>query len=376
MQEKKERNLFHIWLVMSCILIVIGIIFIYSSSSILASEHYQDPFYFVKKQLVGLVIGMVALIAAASIPTHYLERYAFLIFLASLTLVIFTLIPTFSLHLNGSSRWLKIAKFSFQPSELLKIGLVLYLAATLKKKQYRKDFLSHCYLPLLFIIGVVSIILLKQPDFGLTVTLGCTALILFFLSHVPARYLLVTIGSTLPIFATLIIFKPYRFKRILTFLNPWEDPQGSGFQIIQSLIAIGSGGVTGVGIGQSKQKLFYLPMQHTDFIFSIIAEETGLLGTSLLIALCIIWTYAGFSITHSMRNYFSYLAAAGFISLISLQIIINIAVATGSAPTKGIGFPFVSYGNSSLVATMMIVGIIIGMYRNNKSEHHASQFGQ
>jgi cell division protein FtsW len=189
---------------------------------------------------------------------------------------------------------------------------------------------------------------------------------MFFITQQSLKYILITLTALIPAALALVVFKPYRLKRILTFLDPWSDPQGAGFQIIQSLIAIGSGGFWGLGISQSKQKFFYLPMQHTDFIFAIIAEETGLFGSSILLILYILFLYFGIRIFRQLTDNFSALATFGFIILITLQTVINLAVATGLAPTKGIGMPFVSYGNTALICNMAMLGLILNMIHSQK----------
>ncbi len=364
--NKKISSDLRIFLIITTMLIVIGLLFIYSASSMLALEKHSSAFYFLKKQLIGLGLGIAALIVARLFPLRLVKKLTPLAFIGSLLLTALTLVPGLSHHIHGSSRWLGIAGFSFQPSELLKIGLILYLASFLTKKEFKKKSFTHCYLPFLMIMGIVSLILLKQPDFGLTVTLLVTAGIMLFIAHIPLTYLAGTIAASLPALIILVIMRPYRLNRILSFLNPWNDPQGSGFQIIQSLIAIGSGGFWGVGVGQSKQKFFYLPMQHTDFIFSIIAEETGFVGSCTIIILFILLLYFGLRIAAHLNDQFSFFATTGFITLIGLETGINIAVATGLAPTKGIGLPFISYGNSALMCNLIIIGLIMNMVRNDK----------
>jgi cell division protein FtsW len=210
-------------------------------------------------------------------------------------------------------------------------------------------------------LAFMCTLLLKQPDFGATVTLMLTTLTLFFITHHNIKQILLTFCCFFVGALALIVFRPYRLQRIIIFLDPWQDPKGAGFQIIQSLVAIGSGKWFGLGVGHSRQKFFYLPMQHTDFIFSIIAEETGFFGVIFLISLFFLLLYFGIKIAHQCNNYFSSLVIIAFATLISLQTIINMAVVTGLAPTKGIGLPFVSYGNTSLVCYLFMVGIIINI---------------
>ena len=248
------------------------------------------------------------------------------------------------------------------------MAFITYLGYLLAKKQYRITSLAQGYLPLLGVLGMTALLLLKQPDFGQAVTLSATSFMLFYVAQCKGKHLLLTFSSILPVIGFLIYSKPYRVARVLSFLNPWNDPQGAGFQIIQSLIAIGSGNVTGVGIAQSKQKFFYLPMQHTDFIFSIIAEETGFVGGCILIALFLLFLYTGLRIASTLRDPFSYFTTIGFVLLTSLQALINLFVATGLMPTKGLGLPFISYGNSALLCNLVMLGLIINFVYNNDEE--------
>lgn len=347
-------------------LIIIGLLFIYSSSSVFALAHCGSSHYFVKKQLLGLLLGLVGLFVASKVPLDLIRSLSPLLFLGSLLLTGLTLIPFLSDRIHGSSRWLSLGGFNFQPSELLKITLLLYLAHFFSKKESRLNSLWHGYVPFLCIIGITSVLLLKQPDFGMTVTLAATAFTLFFIVNFRLKHILITLAAIIPTIIILIIAKPYRLKRIMTFLDPWSDPQGAGFQIIQSLIAIGSGKWLGIGISHSKQKFFYLPMQHTDFIFSIIAEETGFIGSSFLIFLYVLFMYLGMRIAWGMRNTFCTFFTIGFIILTTLQTIINLCVTTGLLPTKGIGLPFVSYGLSSLTCSLIMIGLIINCVRESR----------
>lgn len=355
----KNTKALTIFLSTISILIIIGLVFIYSSSSVYALEKFDTAHYYVKKQLIGLVFGIIALITALLTPLNLIKKYAPLFFLGALGLTLLTVIPGIGTMTNGSTRWLTLFGFTFQPSELLKVTCLIYLASFLEKKEYRMHSFTHGYLPFLCIIGISALVLLKQPDFGQAVTLTATGLTLFFIANGNLRHLLFTLLPAIFAATLLIYFKPYRMKRILIFLNPWKDPQGDGFQIIQSLIAIGSGKFWGVGLTQSKQKFFYLPMQHTDFIFSIIAEETGFFGASILVVLYIVFLFSGISLAWNHRSMFAQLTTLGFVILTSLQALINIYVATGLAPTKGIGLPFVSFGSSALLCNLLMLGIVI-----------------
>ena len=358
-EQKKLLHNLHLWLTIIAALIVIGILFIYSSSSVFALEMYGSSGYFVKRHLWGLGIGVIGLFIFRSISLHIIQIISPYFFFSTLLLSALTLTSRFGVHIHGSSRWLRLGSITFQPSELLKIAFVIYIAYFLDKKEGQFSSFSKSYLPFLCIISITCLVLLQQPDFGMSVTLATTAFMLYFIMHSTSKHLMITALALIPITIGLIITKPYRVKRILTFLNPWEDPRGAGFQIIQSLIALGSGSWFGTGISHSKQKFFYLPMQHTDFIFSIIAEETGFVGSTLLITLYMLFLYFGIRIAWYTKDTFHMLITLGFVLLTTLQAFINIAVATGLAPTKGIGLPFISYGNSSLIATLCMVGLII-----------------
>lgn len=339
-------------------LVIIGLLFVYSSSSVYAAHQTGSAHYFLQKQLIGVLLGLFAFFIARKLSLEFMYTLTPLFFFGSWFLTCLTLIPHITHHIHGSSRWLAWGGFSFQPSELLKIAFIMYLARFLAKRENKPFTLRSAYLPFLIMTGMTGGILLCQPDFGLTITLVTTAGFLLFIAGFPLLHLSLAGGALLPFLGLLIYTQPYRVKRILTFLDPWKDPQGSGFQIIQSLIAVGSGSWWGSGISHSKQKFFYLPMQHTDFIFSIIAEETGFIGSSIILLLYALFTYFGMKIAWQLKNSFAILTTLGFVLLTSLQALTNIFVVIGLLPTKGIGLPFISYGNSSLVCFLGMIGII------------------
>lgn len=340
------------------ILLIMGIICVYSASSVLAMTHYGYAHYFVKKQCIGLILGILLALGIQKVPIKTVKAAAPYLFWGSLLLTAATLLPSISYLIHGSRRWLAIGGFSFQPSELLKVTLPLYIAAFLEKAYANNTRRTTAYIVLGTVVSATSFVLLLQPDFGLTVTLLATTLALLFIAQFNLRHITYLLGGLGILSVLLIAMRPYRIRRLLTFLNPWSDPRGAGFQIIQSLIAIGSGHWTGMGIGHSKQKFFYLPMQHTDFIFAIIAEEIGFIGCIFLLGIYCVFLYAGLRLATLMPTFFAQLTIAGYTTVIGLQTIINLAVATGLAPTKGMGLPFISYGNSALIASCMMIGII------------------
>jgi len=364
-----QRNItkdLHMFLITIIILLTVGGLFTYSASSVYALEKFGYSHYFVKKQLIGLCIGIFGLVIARITPLSLIKKLSPFMFFGATGLTALTLLSQLGQRIHGSHRWLSLAGFTFQPSELLKITLLMYLAYFLERKSSQSNSFMHRYVPLLIILGVPSIILLLQPDFGMTVTIVTTSIILLFVAQFNIRHLLISLACLIPAGIGLILMRPYRLQRVLTFLNPWQDPKGSGFQVIQSLIAIGSGGLWGMGIGNSKQKFFYLPMQHTDFIFSIIAEETGFIGSLCIVTLYALFMYFGIRVACQLKSPFAILTTLGFVILVNLQAVINIAVATGLAPTKGLGLPFVSYGNSALICNLLMVGLIMNMVHESK----------
>jgi cell division protein FtsW len=340
-------------------LLIVGIIFIYSASSFFSIEKYGTAFYYVKRQLIGLSLGIGAYFFARMIPLNFLSKTSLISLFVSLFFTALPMLNFVGKKMHGSHRWIRVLGFTFQPSECLKVAMVIYIASFLARKKNDLHSLKKSYLPVLTILAIVGIILLKQPDFGCAVTISATTLCMLFLANINLKYLGYTIFASLPGMLSLAYLQPYRWRRIITYLDPWKDPQGSGFQIIQSLIAVGSGGWWGVGIAQSQQKFFYLPMQHTDFIFSIIAEEIGWIGSLFIIALFIIFTFFSFKISWNLENIFAIYLVQGIAILISIQTIINLFVSTGLAPTKGIGLPFISYGNTALVCNIFMTGLIM-----------------
>ncbi len=353
-------------LVIVGLLVVLGLIFIYSASSAYALEKFGSSSYFLKKQIIYLFIGITSFFIFATVPTSFWKKYAPLFFLFALLLTSLTLLPKTGFRIHGSTRWLNVFGFSFQPSEFLKLFLFMYIGFFLEKKQKHITSFWNSYFPFLIILGLTFIVLLKQPDFGSVVTIFSTAFVLLFVAEFNFAHLFVTLLCAFPLMVALIYSKMYRLNRILIFLNPWSDPQGRGFQIIQSLIAIGSGSLWGLGISNSKQKFFYLPMQHTDFIFSIIAEETGFIGSCFVILLYCLFCYFGLKIALQFETPFAFFTTLGFVILISLQACINLMVVAGLIPTKGLGLPFVSYGGTALIMMLCMIGLIVNFSRKQR----------
>ncbi|MCX5922962.1 MAG: putative lipid II flippase FtsW [Candidatus Dependentiae bacterium] len=363
--EQRLKYDLTMFLAISLTFVMLGVIFVYSSSSFFALETLNQPLYFVKKQMFGIFVGILAFCFARMISLQFLKSISFFALLGATIATALPLLKALSHKMNGSHRWLNIHGFIFQPSELLKVALVIYLASLLSRRKIMDHNTFKTAAPLSIILGIVGLILLKQPDFGCLATLFATTLIMLFIANLPLRYFIGTIALAAPAAFFMIYLQPYRWQRILTYLDPWQDPQGSGFQIIQSLIAIGSGGLCGTGIAQSQQKFFYLPMQHTDFIFAIMAEEIGFIGSLFFIILCMAFVWFGFRISWNLKDSFAAYLVQGVTAIISLQFIINLFVSTGLAPTKGIGLPFISYGNTALVCNLFMIGLVANATQDN-----------
>jgi cell division protein FtsW len=359
MVRKTRINL----LTVSIVLVCVGIIMIYSSSSIYAWERYGDSFYFLKRHLIFLIVGVFFTFLAMIIDYRKLRKHARLMFWVAFVLLVLVLIPGLGREISGARRWFRFKFISFQPSEFANLALIIYIADFICRKGEQIKTLFKGFIPPVSALGAIALLILLQPDLGTTIALGSVVLIMLYIAGVRPRYILSLILCSLPMIYILVFSVPYRKARILAFLNPWLDPKGSGFQIIQSQIAIGSGGLFGVGLGHSQQKLFYLPAAHTDFIFSIIGEELGLLGTLGVILLFIIFIRQGLKIIKNAQDKFGYFLAQGLVLMISLKAIVNIGVSCGVFPTKGLPLPFISYGGSSLIFDMVSLGILINIAR-------------
>jgi len=348
------------------ILICVGVVMIYSASSIYAWEKYQDGFFFLKRHLSFLVIGLVLTLFIMSIDYRKLRRFSKPLLIIAFLLLVLVLIPGVGREVSGARRWFRFKFLSFQPSEFANMAVIIYIADFISRKGNNIKTLVRGFLPPIFILGASVLLILLQPDLGTAIALVVVVFSMLFIAGARLSYLGSLILAGLPVLYFLIFSVPYRRMRIMAFLNPWLDPKGSGFQIIQSQVALGSGGIFGVGLGQSRQKLFYLPAAHTDFIFSIIGEELGLIGTIGIIILFMIFIHQGFKILKNSADKFGYFLGLGLILIISFKAIVNIGVSCGVLPTKGLPLPFISYGGSSFVFDMVSVGILLNIARTGE----------
>jgi len=343
------------------LLVVLGITMIYSSSGVLAREKFHDSTFFLKKELIALLIGSVGLVIAKTLPIRFLQRLAYPALGCALILLVLVLLPGWGTKAGGATRWFRVGGFAFQPSEFAKLAIVLFLAYVLSKKQEKIRIFLVGFVPPMVLSGLVIGLILAGGDLGNAVVLGMTVFFLMFVGGARGSYLLTELLLAFPALYYLVFAVPYRKKRILAFLNPWDFERGAGFQIIQSYLAFHVGGFLGQGLGEGKQKLFYLPEAHTDFIFSVIGEELGLVGTLTVVALFVVWVFRAFVIAWKSTDPFMSYLALGIALLFGLQVIFNIGVVMGLLPTKGLALPFISYGGSAMVMSLICVGILLNI---------------
>jgi len=352
-------------------LLGIGIVMIYSTSAIFAQERFGDGYYYLKRQALWVFIGLAAFAAAMNVDYHRLRAHSLTLVFASIALLALVFVPGVGRTAGGASRWIRMGPVNFQPSEFAKLAVVLYMADVMARKQRQIAlFWKGLALPLALFGGMLCMIML-QPDLGTTILCALVIGILLFVAGVRMRLLLPLCLAALPAIYALVFSSDYRRRRILAFVNPWADPEGTGFQIIQSFIALGSGGVAGLGLAQSRQKFYYLPAAHTDFIFSIIGEELGILGAGAVVTLFLGLLVFGMRVCAKAPDLYGHLLALGIVSMLTLQALINIAVVTGSLPTKGLPLPFISFGGSSMIFNLFSLGVLMNIGRHEGTDQVA-----
>jgi len=340
-----------------------SVVMVYSASSAVAMERHDDAGYFLKRQLLWVGVGVIAMMVTARMNVWGWQRLSLPLLLLSAALLVLVLIPSVGASVNGARRWLRVAGWSLQPSELAKLAVVCYLARYLAAHAERMTEFRRGLLPPLIVCGVLMLLVLAEPDFGTTTVIAILTLILLFVGQVRLSHLGGLALAAVPAMALLIASSPYRRQRFLAFLNPWDNAQTSGFQIVQSFLAMGRGGVGGLGLGESRQKLFFLPEPHTDFIFSIIGEELGLIGTVVVLALFVVFFWRGLVIAQRAEEPFLRYLAVGITAMIGVQALLHMAVVIGLLPTKGLTLPLLSYGGSSLVVDLAAIGILLAICR-------------
>ncbi len=339
-------------------LLALGLMMVMSASSESARIYQGDAYYFIKHQLLWAVISIIALIFFSKFDYHKLIKLSGILMIATIvTLIMVLLIGT---ETNGGQRWLPLGPFSFQPSEAAKISLILYLAGTVPKNK-KINLFTRGLLPNLIVIGVIALLLVLQPHFSATVLVVSVGLIILFVGGVNWKHLVVMGVPVIALGTLLVLSSEYRRARVTSFIDPFLDPLDSGYQVIQSLYAIGSGGLFGLGLGQSRQKFLYIPEPHNDFIFSIWCEEFGYVGALVVICMFGFLIYRGIKIAMNAKDSEGLLVAVGIISLVSLQVIMNMCVVTAGMPVTGISLPFFSYGGTALLMIMSCMGIMLNI---------------
>lgn len=349
-------------------LLAIGVVMVYSASSYYAMYKMHDSMFFLKRQLLWSILGISAMMVMMSIDYHYLKKYTRLMMVVCIPLLIAVF---FFSDVNGANRWIQLGPLSFQPSEITKYIVVLFMAMSMEKRGEKIKSFKEGILPYLIVSGFYAGLILKEKNLSIASVIMIVTLIVLFIAGAKITTLCFGVIPSFIAAALFFIFsEPYRKARLLNFLDPWQDPVNNGYQLIQSFYALGAGGITGLGLGQSRQKTLYMPEPHNDFIFSIIGEELGLIGCTLIIILFVIFVFRGIRVAMNARDTYGKLLATGITSVIAVQAIINIAVVTGSMPVTGVPLPFISYGGSSLVINMLAMGILINISRqveNNKN---------
>ena len=347
-------------LLMAIALTCFGVVMVYSASSVMAAKRFHDGFFFLKRQGLFAIIGFAIMLVVMRVDYHVWKQLAVPALLLCLVLLGIVLIPGIGGKVGGSSRWIRLPGFNLQPSEMAKLALIMYMAYSLDKKQDKVKSLTSGFIPYMIVLMFLIGFLILQPDLGGALTLAAVAMTMLFAAGTRLTYILSMFLLALPLLAYKLS-RGYHKSRIDAFLDPWSDPEGKGFQIIQSWLALGTGGVFGQGLGEGKQKLFYLPEAHTDFILSVVGEELGFLGVVVIIGMFFLLVQRAMRISVAAPDTFGRFLAFGIAVLFGIEATVNMGVVTGMLPTKGLALPFISYGGSSLLISLFAVGILLNI---------------
>ncbi len=352
------------WLLLAvAALLVVGVTMVLSTSYLYSQERFADGTYFFRKQLLAIGAGLVGLVVCAMLPSTAYRSLAYPLLALTMLFLVLVLIPGIGASRGGARRWLVLSGLTFQPAELAKLAVVLYLAHSMARKEEKMQTFSLGVLPHLIVGGVLLAAVLLQPDFGTALILAMLLYAMLFVGGARLPHLLATGLMVLPVLVHVMLQAEYRWRRLMTFMDPWRDAASGGFQVIQSLIAFGSGQFWGRGLGESRQKLFYLPEAHTDFVYSVIGEELGLLGALVVLGLFGVIILRGLQLTARIEEPFDQYLAFGLTALLGLQALIHMGVVLGLMPTKGLVLPFISYGGSAMVINLTEAGILLGLSR-------------
>lgn len=355
-------------LFVSISLAAFGLVMVYSASYIFSQEKFGDGLYYFNRHLVFLGAGFIAMAFCRFLDLRVLEKMALPLFMLGLGLVALTFVPGVAHRAGGASRWINVAGFSLQPVELAKLGLVLIMARLLAQENREWSSVVKGFLVFLWPPVLLAVLCLAQPDFGSTALVIATTVFMLYLAGVRMKFLAGSACAVVPLLAAAMVAAPYRRARLLTFLDPWADPQGAGFQIVQSFIAFYRGGLFGAGLGASRAKVFYLPEAHNDFILSVVGEELGFLGIFLLSLVFLLLIFRGIRAAAKSNNRFQALLASGLTILVGLEVFWNAAIVLGLFPTKGMNLPFISSGGTSIICVLAIVGILLNVSAQGRRE--------
>lgn len=362
MFQRIDKVLFYLVL----ILLVLGVVFVYSSSYYIAMKFTQNPYYFFIRQIIWALLSFGAFLMFMAIDYHHIQKYVKPLVFITIVLLLLVFLPGIGRESGGARRWIDFRLFSFNPSELAKVTVIIYLSFILTKKQGKLEDFTFGFLPPLLLVAGIFFIILLQSGFSTAAVLLLVAFILFFIGGASVRHIVAIFIMSLPVLITFIVQVSYRKARILSFLNPWDDASGRGYHLIQSLNSFADGGFFGLGIGNSLQKMGKLPTPHTDFIFSVITEEIGMIGAIALASLYLLFFLRGILVVKNCDDRFGQMLSFGIVTLITLHAFLNMGIATGIVPPTGVSLPFVSYGGSSMLLMAIACGILLNISSQNK----------
>jgi len=360
---KSDQTLFLATILLLCL----SVVMVYSASAAVAAEKFQQPYYFLTKQLMWSFLGLAILWLVMGVDYRHYREPVFLwscLGIATLCLVL----VLFSPPVNNARRWFGIGGLGIQPSELAKLSAIFFIAALLERRMHRINEVKYALTPICLVVALLVGLILLEPDFGTSMSLALIAAVMVFAAGLNYRYIFAAMLPLIPLIAYIAMGADYRRRRLLAFLNPWEDPLGDGFQIIQSLIAVGTGGITGKGLMNGVQKLWYLPEPHTDFIYAVISEELGLIGATLVLGCFIVITWRGLRVALRAPDSFGAFVAIGLTTMVAVQAFVNMSVVLGLMPTKGIPLPYISSGGSSLLINLLAMGVLLNVSQHATNE--------
>ncbi len=362
MEKQQHREPDYAFILTTLLLLGISMIMVFSASYILAAESSRgDPYFFLRRQAMWIGLGLIGMLIFSRYPYHRLRRMSPFLLLISFILLVLVYIPGIGVEINEARRWIGVESLTVQPAEFCKLAFTIFSAAYMSSRSIRLEkFWSSSFVPLA-LMGVAFLLIVEQPDLGTALVLAAATVTVIFLAGLPFKQAAGIFMVSLPVLVALAVKEPYRLRRLTSFLDPWADPSRSGYQTIQSLFSLGPGHIFGVGLGRSRQKLYYLPLPHNDFIFAIIGEELGFVGAVTVLLLFFVLFWRGIRIAMLAPDSFGSLLAAGITSLLAIQVLMNIAVVTGSIPVTGVNLPLISAGGSSVFFTLCGFGILLNI---------------